>query len=91
MSNQNNQKLSLALFSNHVYRYRYTDILFANSKFIGMARSMNIAVKVTAAKSPFSNRLVQKTQPHRCWHDEKSIRGITTSRHGFNIGLVPRC
>ena len=25
-----------------------------------MARSMNIAVKVTAAKSPFSNRLVQR-------------------------------
>ena len=31
---------------------------FANSKFIDMAESMNITVKVTAAKSPFSNRLV---------------------------------
>ena len=28
---------------------------FANSKFIDMAESMNITVKVTAAESPFSN------------------------------------
>ena len=31
---------------------------FANSKFIDMAKSMNIAVNVAAAESPFSNRLV---------------------------------
>ena len=32
---------------------------FASLKFIDMAESMNIAVKATAAESPFSNRLVQ--------------------------------
>ena len=33
---------------------------FANSKFIDMAESMNITVKLIAAESPFSNRLVER-------------------------------
>ena len=33
---------------------------FANSKFIGMAESMYIVFKVTAAESPFSNGLVER-------------------------------
>ena len=33
---------------------------FANLKFIDMAESMNITVKVSAAKSPFSNILVER-------------------------------
>ena len=33
---------------------------FANSKFLDMAESMNITVKVTAAESPFSNEIVER-------------------------------
>ena len=55
----------------------YDDGEFANSKFIHMAESMNITVKVIAAKSPFSNG--------------QSIRGIMTSQHEFNIDMVPEC
>ena len=33
---------------------------FANSKFLDMAESMNITVKVTAAESPLSNRIVER-------------------------------
>ena len=33
---------------------------FVNSKFLDMAKSVNITVKVTAAESPFSNGLVER-------------------------------
>ena len=63
---------------------------FANSKFIDMVESMIITVKVTAAESPCSNGLVERLWLHHSWHDGQSIiRGITTSRHGFNTGMVP--
>ena len=63
MSNQKSQKSSLKLFSNHGAPEKFlTDSggEFANSKFLDMAESMNITVKVTTAESPFSNGLVER-------------------------------
>ena len=51
-----------AIFKSWIQIYSATETFltdndkeFANSKFIDMAESMNITVKVTAAESPFSN------------------------------------
>ena len=63
---------------------------FANSKFIDMAESINITVKVTAAESSVSNGLIERYNFITADMMGQSIRGITTSQHGFNIGMVPK-
>ena len=56
-----------AIFKSWIQIYSATETFltdnsgeFVNSKFIDMAESMNITVKVTAAESPFSNWLVER-------------------------------
>ena len=59
-------------------------------EFIGMAASINISVKVTVAESPFSNKLAERHNLIIADMMDK-VLGVTTSQHGFNIGMVPRC